>query len=71
MDTIIINIINPKVRKLLEDLEALNLISIARDDKSFKALVTKLRNKDNPKPTFDEITKEVEKVRAKGYGKEG
>jgi hypothetical protein len=32
-------------------------------------LVDKLRNKTDPKPSFEEITKEVEEVRAKRYAK--
>lgn len=69
MDTIRIDILNPKARKLLEDLEALNLISIKKDEtKSFKQIVNRLRNKTEAKPSLDEITQEVEKVRAKRYG---
>ena len=69
MDTLRIDILNPKAKKLLEDLEDLNLISIKKDDKErFEKLVAKLRNKTNSPPSVDEITKEVEEVRARRYG---
>lgn len=70
METIRIDILNPKARKLLEELEALNLISIKKDgSKSFEQIVTDLRNKTKSQPSLEEITQEVEKVRAKRYGK--
>ena len=70
MDTLRIDILNPKVKKLLENLEALNLIAIKKDDnKRFKDLIKRLRSKSKSAPSFDEITKEVEKVRARRYGK--
>lgn len=71
MDTMQIDILNPKAVKLLKDLEDLNLISI-RDssDNSFLKLVNKIRTKakDTP-PSLDEITEEVELVRASRYAK--
>lgn len=68
MNTIRIDILNPKAKKLLKNLEELNLISIKKDEElTFSKLVDKLRNKKGPKPTFEEITKEVEEVRAKRY----
>jgi vacuolar-type H+-ATPase subunit I/STV1 len=70
MNTIRIDILNPKAKKLLKNLEELNLISIKKDEElSFSELVDKLRNKAEPKPSFEEITKEVEEVRAKRYAK--
>ncbi|MEQ8927995.1 MAG: hypothetical protein RLO81_19415 [Fulvivirga sp.] len=70
MDTIRIDILNPKARKLLEDLEALNLISIQKDNvKSLKQIVARLRDKSEARPSLDEITQEVEKVRSNRYGK--
>ena len=69
MSTISIEILNPKAKKLLQNLEELNLIAI-KDSKqnSFIATVKKIRNK---KATLSlaEITKEVEAVRSKRYGK--
>lgn len=72
METLRIDIVNPKAKKILKELAELNLISI-RDkypSKSFQKLLTKLRNKTE-KPLLSEITKEVEFVRAKRYGKKG
>ena len=69
MDTLRIDILNPKAKKLLEDLEDLNLISIKKDDKEqFEELAAKLGSKTNSAPSVDEITKEVEEVRARRYG---
>lgn len=72
MNTVQVDILNPKAGKLLQDLADLNLISIkdASDD-SFMKVITKLRKKaeKNP-PSLDDITKEVELVRAKRYAKE-
>jgi hypothetical protein len=66
-----IDILNPKARKLLKDLEELKLIAIRKPaDDGFMALVKKFRAKakNNP-PTLEEITKEVELVRAERYAK--
>jgi hypothetical protein len=69
MDTIRIDILNPKAMKLLENLEALNLISIKKDSKKrFKEIVKQLRTKSTSTPSLEEITKEVESVRAKRHG---
>jgi hypothetical protein len=70
MDTIRIDIINPKAKKLLEDLEALNLIAIKKDNKKrFKEIVKQLRTKSSTAPSIEEITEEVEAVRAIRNGK--
>jgi hypothetical protein len=69
MDTISINILNPKVKEILENLESLNLITVNRDDKKqLKDIITRIRKKST-NLTIDEITKEVEAVRSKRYGK--
>jgi hypothetical protein len=69
MDTVRINILNPKVKEILENLESLNLITINRDDKKqLKDIIARIRNKST-NLTIDEITKEVEAVRSKRYGK--
>jgi hypothetical protein len=69
MDTISINILNPKVKEILENLESLNLITINRDDKKqLKDIITRIRKKST-NLTIDEIAKEVEAVRSKRYGK--
>lgn len=72
MNTLQVDILNPKAGKLLQDLADMNLISIkdtAND--SFLKTVVQLRKKakKNP-PSLAEITKEVEAVRAKRYAKE-
>lgn len=74
MDTtsIQVDILNPKAGKLLKDLAELNLISIReiKEDDSFLKVVKKLRSKSKDKRlSFDEITREVETVRAKRYAK--
>jgi len=71
MDTMQIDILNPKAVKLLKDLADLNLISIRNSsDDGFLKLVNKIRAKakDIP-PSLDEIIKEVELVRANRYAK--
>ena len=71
MTTIQVDILNPKAGKLLEDLAELKLISIRKaSEDGFLKLVKKFRAKakSNP-PSLEEITKEVEIVRAKRYGK--
>ena len=64
-----VDIIDPKAKKLLQNLADMNLISIKQDKRQdFLTLVESLRKKAkaNP-PTLKEITKEVEIVRAKIY----
>lgn len=62
------DILNPKAKKLLKNLEELNLISIKKDEETiFTELVDKLHNKNGPRPTSEEITQEVEAVRSKKH----
>ncbi len=71
MDTMQIDILNPKAGKLLKNLEDLKLISIRKSsDDGFPTLINKFRAKakNNP-PTLAEIAKEVELVRAARYAK--
>lgn len=71
MNTLQIEILNPKASKLLENLADLNLINIRKPKiNEFMALVKMLRAKakEHP-PTLDEITKEVELLRSKRYAK--
>jgi hypothetical protein len=72
MNTMQIDILNPKATKLLKDLEDLDLISIRKETKEegFLDVVKKIRAKakNNP-PTLAEITKEVETVRTKRHAK--
>ncbi len=70
MNTMRINILNPKAARLLKDLADLNLIAIQDTSKNgFATVLKKLRSKAKSSPTLDEITKEVELVRAKRYAK--
>lgn len=69
MDTLRIEILNPKAKQLLENLEALNLISIKKDNKKqLKDIVKQLRSKNTSPLSLEEITKEVETVRARRHG---
>lgn len=72
MASLQIDIINPKASQLLKDLADLNLISIreVKENDGFLKLVKKIRTKAKNNPvTLEEITKEVESVRAKRYAK--
>lgn len=68
MESLRIDIINPKAKKLLKDLEDLNLITINKVENlksEYKSLLSKLRTDEAP--SLEEITKEVELVRAARY----
>ncbi|MBL7765851.1 MAG: hypothetical protein JNJ58_07155 [Chitinophagaceae bacterium] len=67
MTTLQIEIIEPKAEKLLEDLAAMNLISIqSNKQERLENLLNKLRlHADDI--SMEEITKEVETVRAERY----
>ncbi len=70
MNTMQIDILNPKAAKLLKDLADLKLIAIRKTPKNdFVAVLEKLRSNDVIVPSLEEITKEVESVRAKRYAK--
>jgi sulfite reductase beta subunit-like hemoprotein len=72
MKTIRIDILDPKAEKILKHLADLNLIAIHDNSKiGFTNVLKRLRAKSKTVPTFDEITKEVEWVRAKRYVKQG
>jgi hypothetical protein len=68
MATLNVEILNPKAKKLLKDLADLRLISISEKTNPFLAVIKKLRSK-KAIISIDEITKEVESVRNKRYGK--
>jgi len=70
METMRIDIVNPKAKKIIKELAALDLINIRDKNpiKSFEKLLAKLRTKEK-EISMGEITKEVELVRAKRYGK--
>ncbi len=69
METIRIEILNPKAKSILKSLADLNLISIKKERKQsdFISLLAKLRTNSDDAPTLDEITSEVESVRSKRY----
>lgn len=71
METIQIDILNPKAKKLLKDLADLNLIKINKTKykSEFSTLLKKLRAKSKDEISLDEITKEVEQVRKSRYEK--
>jgi tRNA C32,U32 (ribose-2'-O)-methylase TrmJ len=72
METLQIDIINPKAKSLLKNLAALNLIKIrSRKSKSeLKELLNRLRSKSEEAPTLEEILDEVEAVRSARYEEE-
>jgi len=72
MDIIQIEIVNPKAKKLLENLASLKLIRISKKTdykKEFKTLLAKLRSVKGNVPSLADIQKEVKIVRKKRYAK--
>ncbi len=71
METIRIDILNPKAKSLLKGLADLNLIRIKREKikSEFTELLDRLRIDTEDTPTLDEITSEVEAVRKARYEK--
>jgi len=69
METLQIDILNPKAKKLLDNLADLNLIKINKKIKTsdFSELLENLRHKTDEDISLDEISKEVEMVRKKRY----
>ncbi len=68
MNTIQVNILNPKADIILKDMEKQNLISIKRtSDKNLRSVLYNLRSNAKTAPSLKEITKEVELVRTKRY----
>ena len=70
MEAITIEIINPKAKQLIKDLADMKLINISKSTtkiSDFKKILSKLRSSSDSIPSLDEITKEVETVRAKRY----
>lgn len=64
----LVNILNPKAKRLLQDLADLNLISFETSEDNFMKAVKKLRKKAAASPpSLEDITKEVESVREKRY----
>lgn len=70
MESLQIDILNPKAKKLLQNLADLDLIKIKTDKKpDFSDLLTKLRSKTKEEINLEEITSEVESVRKSRYEK--
>ncbi len=71
METIRVDILNPKAKSLLKDLANLDLIRIKKDKvkSEFKELLDKLRTNSDDAPSLDAITAEVESVRKARYEK--
>lgn len=71
METMQIDILNPKAEKLIKNLEDLKLISIRKTSgDGFLQAVKKLRTKAKKDSiSLAEITKEVELVRSKRYAR--
>ena len=71
METIQIDILNPKAKKILRSLADLNLIKInkAKSKSDFSSLLEKLRTNSADEILLDEITNEVEQVRKMRYEK--
>jgi len=69
METLTIDIINPKAKKLLIELMAMDLIKIRKKttNPSLKSILSKTRKYSNGALSLEEITKEVEIVRQKMY----
>ena len=66
MEALNVQIINPKAKSVLLNMEEMNLIRIEVKPKLSEILV-KLRRNEVEVPTLEEITKEVELVRQKQY----
>ncbi len=62
METISIEILNPKARQLLQDLADLNLITI-KPKPTLKSLLEKMRQDSDQIPSLEEIASEVKQVR--------
>lgn len=72
MEALKVEILNPKARKILQELANLNLINISKsiDSKSeFSKIITKIRSKNSVAPSLSDITKEVESSRSERYAR--
>jgi hypothetical protein len=71
METIRIEILNPKAKAILKDLANLDLIRIKGENvnNNFSDILKKLRSQQEQIPNMVEITKEVEAARQARYEK--
>jgi precorrin-2 methylase len=69
MESIRIEIINPKAKSLIKNLADMDLIRIKKEKSKseFSDLLAKLRNRYEEIPSIEEITKEVESIRKARY----
>lgn len=66
METVKVDILNPKARKLLKDLADLDLIAIRKSTKSeFSEVLKRIRSKSETVTSPEEIAGEVETVRSR------
>ena len=66
METVNVEILNPKAKALLVNMADLNLINI-KSKSSFGQRLEQLRRNAEKIPSMEEITKEVESVREQRY----
>jgi hypothetical protein len=72
MEALRIEILNPKVRDILDRLADLHLITISKESDSasdLKELLQQLRSKSTKVPTSNDIQEEVQQVRTDRYAK--
>ncbi len=69
MESLRIEIVDPKAKRLIKSLADMNLIRIKKEkgQSGFIELLEKLRKQSDIAPSTDEITKEVESVRKARY----
>jgi transcription initiation factor IIE alpha subunit len=71
MEILKVEILNPRAKKLLQDLAALKLIRFKDQvdlKTAFKELLVRLRTQKVSSSNLKQITREVEAVRQKRYG---
>lgn len=71
MESLRIEIINPKAKQLLKSLADMDLIRIKKEKtkSDFTELLQKIRSQSEKTPSLDKVTKEVESVRKARYEK--
>ncbi len=71
MESLRIEIVNPKAKNIIKNLADMDLIRIKKEKikTDFAELLAKLRRNSDQAPSLEEITKEVESVRITRYEK--
>jgi len=71
MESLRIEIVNPKAKSIIKNLADMDLIRIKKEKSKseFAELLAKLRRNSDQVPSLEEITKEVESVRKARYEK--